>query len=260
MTANPPQSDATPELTIEARQLTRTFRTGGGPFEALKNVDFAVRRGEFVAITGPSGSGKSTLLHLLAGLDQPSGGELRFKGVRVDQDSARQWALRRRNQIGIVFQFFNLIDNLSVADNIEIPALLAGQRPRDARDRRIALLDALNLRDVADLAPARLSGGQQQRVALARALVNQPELLLADEPTGNLDSQAGREVMRVIREQRTPAQTIVIVTHDARVASQADRVITMRDGRITGETETGSVDEPRRALTPIFDRERGGDR
>jgi putative ABC transport system ATP-binding protein len=184
---------------------------------------------------GPSGCGKSTLLHLLGGLDRPTSGELSLQGRRVEGLSETQWAVIRRRQIGIVFQFFNLVTNLSVSGNIELPALLAGATSGAAQRRRVALLDELGIGDLASAYPATLSGGQQQRVALARSLVNQPALLLADEPTGNLDSQSTREVLNLLRQMHSSGQTIVMVTHDASVASVADRVVRMRDGKISDE-------------------------
>jgi putative ABC transport system ATP-binding protein len=185
---------------------------------------------------GPSGCGKSTLLHLLGGLDRPSSGELYLREQRVDRLSEARWSVLRRTQIGFVFQFFNLIGNLTVADNVELPALLAGVSSGEARRRRAALLEHLGIGDKASGVPTQLSGGQQQRVALARALVNRPVLLLADEPTGNLDSESTRDVLRLLRRLNDDGQTILLVTHDARVASIADRVVTMRDGRIVDES------------------------
>ena len=229
-------SNAAPLLA--AHGLTRTYATGDteAPVTALRSVDLTLQAGEFVAIMGPSGCGKSTLLHLLGGLDRPTGGEILLRERRVDGLKEAQWARLRRTEIGVVFQFFNLIANLSVADNVELPALLAGVSPGEARQRREELLARLGLDERAGLVPGRLSGGQQQRVAIARALVNRPTLLLADEPTGNLDSVAAREVLTLLQEVHAAGQAILLVTHDARVASMADRIITMRDGAIIDDT------------------------
>jgi putative ABC transport system ATP-binding protein len=221
--------------------LSKTYAADGIEVDALRNVDLAVAPGEFVSIMGPSGCGKSTLLHMLGGLDRPTAGAVWLRGERVDGLSEKAWALLRRRHIGFVFQFFNLIGNLSVADNVELPALLMGMPARQARARRQELLADLGIEDVAHQVPGRISGGQQQRVALARALVNGPAVLLADEPTGNLDSASAREVMDVIRRYHHAGQTIVLVTHDPRVAAAADRVIHMRDGAITDESRLGGA-------------------
>jgi putative ABC transport system ATP-binding protein len=225
----------TPQALLETRALAKRY-TSGSVVNALNGIDLAIRPGEFAAIMGPSGCGKSTLLHLLGGLDRPTSGEIHFNSRRVDQLNESSWAVMRRRQVGFVFQFFNLIGNLTVADNVELPALLAGISSGEAKRRRTALLDELGIGEWASHVPAQLSGGQQQRVALARALVNHPAVLLADEPTGNLDTQATREVLDLLTRFHGQGQTIVLVTHDSRVASAADRVITMRDGRITDET------------------------
>jgi putative ABC transport system ATP-binding protein len=218
------------------RSLEKTYATDGIDVAAVRGIDLAVEEGEFVAIMGPSGCGKSTLLHLLGGLDRPSAGEVWLRDRRVDDLAEKAWAVLRRRQIGFVFQFFNLIANLTVADNVELPALLAGSSPREARARRDQLLAELGIDELAGHVPSRISGGQQQRVALARALVNHPAVLLADEPTGNLDSASAREVMDLIRRYHDGGQTIVLVTHDPRVAAAADRVVHMRDGLVTEES------------------------
>ncbi len=224
---------------LDARGLTRTFPAGDTPVHALRGVDLTVAPGEMVAIMGPSGCGKSTLLHLLGGLDRPTAGELQLHGRRVDRLSEAKWSVLRRKEIGFVFQFFNLIGNLSVADQVELPALLAGFSAGEARRRREHLLAELGIAEKASAVPAQLSGGQQQRVALARALINRPAVLLADEPTGNLDTQSTREVLALLRRSHADGQTVLLVTHDARVASVADRVITMRDGAIVDESHLG---------------------
>jgi putative ABC transport system ATP-binding protein len=222
------------EPVIVTRGLAREYEGG---VHALRGIDVSVADGEFVAVTGPSGCGKSTLLNLLGGLDRPTAGEIVLGGRRVDGLSEARWAHVRRDELGFVFQFFNLIGNLSVADNVELPGLLAGLSAREARARRVELLESLGIGELADTSPTRLSGGQQQRVAIARALINRPRLLLADEPTGALDSASAREVMAVLREAHDErGQTIVLVTHDARVAARADRVLAMRDGVVAHET------------------------
>jgi putative ABC transport system ATP-binding protein len=221
---------------LTAKSLSKTYRSNGASVNALNGVDLALKAGEFVAVMGPSGCGKSTLLHLLGGLDRPTSGEIYLKGERVDGLSEARWATLRRKSVGFVFQFFNLIGNLTVADNVELPALLAGTSYGEARRLRGALLKDLDLSDKAGSVPSQLSGGQQQRVALARALINQPTILLADEPTGNLDSQNTAGVLSLLRKANAQGQTILIVTHDPRVASVADRVVMMRDGKIKAET------------------------
>ena len=220
---------------IQAINLVKIYQTGGVPVPAIRGVDLTVRPGEFVAIMGPSGSGKSTLIHLLGGLDTRTSGEIWLDGQRVDTLSESAWALLRRQKIGFVFQFFNLVANMTVADNVELPALLGGASPKLARERREYLLAELGLADRADASPAQLSGGEQQRVALARALANQPRLLLADEPTGNLDSRNTKDVLRLLNEVHRKGQTIVLVTHDARVAGMADRVVYLLDGQIVDD-------------------------
>jgi putative ABC transport system ATP-binding protein len=221
---------------VEASGLGKVHGRGEAAVTALQEVDLTVAPGEFVAVTGPSGCGKSTLLNLIGGLDSPTAGEIRLRGERIDRAGEARRARLRRTEIGFVFQFFNLILNLTVRDNVELPALLAGVPAREARRRTSELLERLGLADAGERVPGDLSGGQQQRVAIARALVNRPSVLLADEPTGNLDTAAAREVVAVLRERHADGQTIVLVTHDMRVASAAQRVVAMRDGRIVGET------------------------
>jgi len=215
--------------------LVKTYRTDGVTVQAVRGVDIDLAVGEFVAIMGPSGSGKSTLLHVLGGLEPATSGEIWLRGQRVDGLSTAGWAILRRRHIGFVFQFFNLLSNMTVADNVELPALLAGATARQARKRREELLAELGLADKATAAPARLSGGEQQRVALARALANEPSLLLADEPTGNLDSSNTRDVLKLLRRAHQAGQAILMVTHDARVASLADRVINLFDGMVADD-------------------------
>ncbi len=217
--------------------LVKTYRTDGVTVQAVRGVNIELAIGEFVAIMGSSGSGKSTLLHVLAGLEPPTSGAIWLRGERVDGLSTAGWAILRRRHIGFVFQFFNLLSNMTVADNVELPALLAGATARQARKRREELLAELGLADKASAAPARLSGGEQQRVALARALANEPSLLLADEPTGNLDSTNTRDVLRLLRRAHQAGQTILMVTHDARVASLADRVINLFDGMVADDAK-----------------------
>jgi putative ABC transport system ATP-binding protein len=216
--------------------LTKTYRSFGEEVHALRGVDFTVEVGEFIAIIGPSGCGKSTLLHLIGGLDRPTSGEIYLADRRVDSLSESAWAKIRRRQVGYMFQSFNLIANMSAADNIELPAIMAGFSAGEARKRREVLMRQLGIHAQAEMPPGRISAGQQQRVALARALINQPALLTADEPTGNLDSETTRDVLAVLRSCHERGQTIVLVTHDPNVASAADRVVRMRDGTIIGES------------------------
>jgi len=232
-----PRANTANTSLLRARGLVKVYRADGVAVEALRGVDFELDIGEFVAIMGPSGSGKSTLLHVLGGLEPATSGEIWLRGQRVDGLSTAGWAVLRRRHVGIVFQFFNLLSNMTVADNVELPALLAGATPRQARKRREELLAELGIAGKADMAPARLSGGEQQRVALARALANEPSLLLADEPTGNLDSSNTRDVLRLLRRAHAGGQAILLVTHDARVASLADRVINLFDGMVADDAK-----------------------
>ena len=226
---------------LEARQLAKTYDAGGVKVLGLRGVDLSIERGEFVAIMGPSGCGKSTLLNLLAGLDRPTTGEVWLDGERIDGKDETQLARLRRRKVGFVFQFFNLVPTLTAAENVELPLLLVGRGRREARRSARELLEELGIRETEAAAPATLSGGQQQRVALARALANRPDVVLADEPTGNLDSAAAREVLGLFREARDRGQTLVLVTHDASVASVADRVITLRDGLVATESELAAA-------------------
>jgi putative ABC transport system ATP-binding protein len=218
---------------LEAKGLARTYDTGGAPVPALNGVDLAIERGEFVAVMGPSGCGKSTLLNVLAGLDRPNAGEVWLDGQRVDQLSETALAKLRRRRLGFVFQFFNLLPTLTASENVELPLMLSGRRRRQARRTARRLLEDLGIGDKADAAPSQLSGGQQQRVALARALANQPDVVMGDEPTGSLDSASAVEVLGLLRAAHAGGQTLLLATHDARVAAAADRVVTMRDGRLT---------------------------
>jgi putative ABC transport system ATP-binding protein len=239
------------EPLLEVRGLVKRYEAGAVT-AALNGVDLAIGPGEFVAIMGPSGCGKSTLLHLLGGLDKPTAGEVYLRGRRTDTLNEAQRAVLRRAEIGFVFQFFNLVGNFSVADNVDMPALLAGRSRAEARQRRATLLEELGIGGKAEKVPAQLSGGERQRVALARALINRPAVLLADEPTGNLDTANTREVLALLNRYHQAGQTIVLVTHDPQVASIADRVVTMRDGRIV---EDRPLAQP--AHEPAHARERG---
>jgi ABC-type lipoprotein export system ATPase subunit len=231
---------------LAARGLRKEHGKGDGLVRAVRDVDLDVLEGETVAVMGPSGCGKSTLLHLLGGLDRPSAGQIRLAGQRLDQLGERGLARMRREAVGFVFQAFHLMDELTAVENVELPALLAGRSPRKARTKALELLQRTGLADRARFLPSALSGGQRQRVAIARALANDPLIVLADEPTGNLDSAATLEVLRLFDDLHEAGQTLVIVTHDSRIAATADRLITMRDGEFTDETRltggtTGSL-------------------
>ncbi|MGH3158710.1 MAG: ABC transporter ATP-binding protein, partial [Streptosporangiaceae bacterium] len=225
-----------PAVLVHAKGLRKDYGSGDGSVRAVDAVDLDVNRGEAVAVMGPSGCGKSTLLHLLGGLDRPSAGELSVAGQRVDQLSERALAYLRRDEIGFVFQAFQLMDELTAQENVELPALLAGYAPNVARARATALLGQVDLADRARHLPSMLSGGQRQRVAIARALVNDPGIVLADEPTGNLDSASAFEVLSLLGDLHAQGLTLVIVTHDERIATAADRLISMRDGAFVDET------------------------
>ncbi|WP_202637672.1 ABC transporter ATP-binding protein [Bailinhaonella thermotolerans] len=227
---------AAPPPVLSARGQRKEYGTGEGLVRAVDGVDLDVGAGETVAITGPSGCGKSTLLHLLGGLDRPSGGEVRLNGRRIDDLGEKALARVRRTEVAYVFQSFHLLEELTAVENVELPALLAGRSPRSARRRALDLLDRLGLAGRARHLPSALSGGQRQRVAVARALSNEPLAVLADEPTGNLDSAATADVLRLFAELRDAGQTLVIVTHDPRVAAAADRAFSMRDGVLAGES------------------------
>jgi putative ABC transport system ATP-binding protein len=221
---------------LQAHGVSREHGGGQSLVRAVDDVDLEVRAGQSVAVMGPSGCGKSTLLHLLGGMDRPTRGEIRLAGHRLDALGERALARLRRAHVGFVFQSFHLMDELSAVENVEFPALLAGCGRRRARRRAVELLEQVGLGDRANHLPSALSGGQRQRVAIARALANTPSLILADEPTGNLDSAATREVLRLFEELRVAGQTLVMVTHDPRSAATADRLITMRDGAFVDDT------------------------
>ena len=221
---------------VQVRGLSREHGRAQSLVRAVDEVDLDVPAGETLAVMGPSGCGKSTLLHLLGGLERPTGGEVWLAGQRIDTLSERALARLRRRSVGFVFQAFHLMEELSAAENVELPALLAGCSPRAARRRAAELLERVGLTGRARHLPSKLSGGQRQRVAIARALVNQPLVVLADEPTGNLDTAATLDVLRIFEELRSAGQTLVIVTHDERVAATADRLVSMRDGMFVDDT------------------------
>ncbi|MGC4876379.1 ABC transporter ATP-binding protein [Micromonospora sp. DT43] len=223
-------------MALRARGLSRFYGWDSALVRAVDDVDLDVPTGQAVAIMGPSGCGKSTLLHLLGGLQRPTDGEVWLGDRRIDTMSERALARLRRDTIGLVFQSFHLMDELTAVENVEVAALLAGRSPGQARRRALHLLDQVGLADRASHLPSALSGGQRQRVAIARALSNEPQIVLADEPTGNLDSAATLEVLRLFEDLRGAGQTVVVVTHDARIAAVADRVISMRDGAFADDS------------------------
>lgn len=230
---------------VEARHLVRDFAFGETVVKAVGGVDLTISCGEFLAVVGPSGCGKSTLLSLLAGLDRPTSGEVWIDGERIDRKSERELALIRRQKIGVVFQSFNLLPTLTAGQNVELPMRLAGARGRGVRRAADRLMAELNVLERRESAPAMLSGGEQQRVALARALANEPEIVFADEPTGSLDTSATRDVIELLRAANRRGHTLLVVTHDPRVAAAAGRVVNMRDGRVVNHIDLG----PARATT-----------
>ncbi len=230
------------KILVDVNDLTKIYQTGETKFVALKGLSWQVAGGDFVAVMGHSGSGKSTLLHLIGGLDQPTTGSVRVDGQFLAQMNETGLAKFRRRHIGFVFQFFNLIDNLTVQANVELPALLANSKDKKAiRQRSAQLLERLGIGAQTDKHPWEMSGGQQQRVALARALINHPTLLLADEPTGNLDSRSGQEVLDIFQEFNRQGQTIVMVTHDPLAASKARQVLFLHDGCLVDQMAGGDA-------------------
>ncbi|GAB4474550.1 MAG: ABC transporter ATP-binding protein [Anaerolineales bacterium] len=231
-------------VVLKAENLTKIYRMGEVEVVALQDVNFAVQRGEFVAIMGASGSGKSTLLHLLGGLDTPTRGEVYFDGQALSQLNDDQITILRRQKIGFIFQFYNLLPTLNAVENVALPLMIDGQNLSQHQSRIDELLELVKLSGRANHRPDQLSGGQQQRVAIARAFVNQPQIVLADEPTGNLDSRSGKAILELLQKVcKEFCTTIVMVTHDPKAASYADRVVFLKDGQIIHEiiSQNGSV-------------------
>jgi len=224
------QRRADADVIIRVRGLTKYYHMGDSIVKALDGVDLDIRRGEFVSITGPSGSGKSTMMHILGCLDRPTQGTYEFDGQMVSHLSDRQLALIRNRSIGFVFQTFNLINRTSALDNVAVPLIYA--RKINTRSAARQALEKVGLADRARHKPSELSGGERQRVAIARAIVNDPLLLLADEPTGNLDTKTGQQILEIFHQLHRSGVTVVLVTHEPDIAAQAQRIIRMRDGRI----------------------------
>ena len=225
---------------LEIKNLCKVYGEGETRVDALKNISFDVDQGEFVAVVGPSGSGKSTLLHILGGVDIPTSGVVRIAGTDIGKLDENKLAIFRRRQIGLIYQFYNLIPILNVEENLTLPILLDGKKP----DQKLLedLVEKLGLSERRSHLPNQLSGGQQQRVSIGRALMNHPALLLADEPTGNLDTENSKEIIALLRKfNRENNQTVIIITHDERIALAADRVITIEDGKITRDTKGAEV-------------------
>ena len=234
------------DLILEAERVYKSYRMGATEVSVLRGVDLAIKKGEFRAIVGASGSGKSTLLHILGALDRPDKGMVRFEGRDLSRISVRELNRFRNKMVGFVFQFYHLLDELSVLENVFLPAMASksvvgwfGSR-RWAKNRARELLAQLGLGDRANHKPYQLSGGERQRVAIGRALMNQPRLLLVDEPTGNLDSAAGNDILNIFEKLHEGGQTIVMVTHDERVARRAGRIITLADGKIERKSGAGA--------------------
>ena len=219
---------------LEVKNLSKIYGEGETRVEALKSVSFSVERGEFVAIIGASGSGKSTLMNQIGGIDKPTSGSVRIEDREITGMDEDELAIFRRRNIGMIYQFYNLIPTLTTEENIMLPWLLDGKK--ENRKKLSELLDALGLKERASHLPGEMSGGQQQRVSIGRALINEPAFILADEPTGNLDSRMGAEIMDILKYSNQKLnQTILLITHDEKIALQADRIITMRDGEIVGD-------------------------
>jgi putative ABC transport system ATP-binding protein len=227
---------------LKTNNLRKEYRMGDHLVLALDGVDFKVEKGEFIAIMGPSGSGKSTLLHLLGGLDSPSEGEVNLAGQALSQLTEYQATLARRHNVGFVFQFFNLLPTLTAEENILLPLIIDGKNPKKYEDWLMELLSLVGLLERKSHKPDQLSGGEQQRVAIARALITKPAILLADEPTGNLDSKTGTAIMELIRKTSLELdQTVILVTHDPKAATYAQKVIFLRDGKIIQAYEPDST-------------------
>ncbi len=219
---------------LEIKNLTKTYGKGDTMVKALDNVSFTVKKGDFVAIVGPSGSGKSTLLHIIGGVDKPTSGSVIIENTDITKLDETALAIFRRRQIGLVYQFYNLIPILTVEENLTLPLLLDSRKPDKAQVNRIVSI--LGLSDRVKHLPNQLSGGQQQRVSIGRALINNPAIMLADEPTGNLDSENSKEIVNLLRHfNEALNQTVIMITHDEKIALSADRVITIQDGRIVGD-------------------------
>jgi putative ABC transport system ATP-binding protein len=240
-------------MILETKNLVKEYRMGEVQVTALAGVDFSIEQGEFVAIMGPSGSGKSTLLHLLGGLDTPTSGEVYLAGQPLSALSDAEITRVRRKKVGFIFQFYNLLPTLTAAENVGLPLLIDGQAMGAQRGRILDLLDLVGLKDRADHRPDQLSGGQQQRVAIARAFANQPEIVLADEPTGNLDSRAGTAILELLRRTCEELQaTIAMVTHDPKAASYASRVIFLSDGQIVHSLTNGRQGVPVHSIVDVM--------
>jgi len=221
------------DIVVRTVNLTRRYEMGDALVDALQGVDLTIARGEFVALVGPSGSGKSTVLNLIGGLDRPTSGQVWINGTELSASDERTLTRHRREHVGFVFQSFNLLPRLSAEENVALPLMFSGMPEKERRARARAMLDGVSLKHRLDHRPTQLSGGEQQRVAIARALICQPALLLADEPTGNLDTGTGAEIMALLKKLNQEQDlTLLVVTHDAEVAAFADRVVKLRDGQV----------------------------
>jgi putative ABC transport system ATP-binding protein len=222
---------------VELRNVSKIYSLGGEEIRALDDVSLDIDAAEFISIIGPSGSGKSTLMHILGCLDSPTRGTIRLDGTEIHGATPRELAQIRNRKIGFVFQFFNLLPKLTVLQNVELPMIYAGASARERRDRAMAALRLVNLDNRSKHRPSQLSGGQQQRVAIARALVNDPRLIFADEPTGNLDSHTGEMILDTFRKLHAEGRTIILVTHDPEIAAVTPRRIEIRDGKIAAKVD-----------------------